>query len=405
MRNIPTLRFTEFSKLWSKKTLADVCSIERGRFSPRPRNDPKFYGGDVPFVQTSDVTKSNGVISSYTQTLNNEGLKVSKFFPEGTILITIAANIGFCGVLKKGMACPDSLVGLTVNSRNNTDFICTNLNRLQPKIDYLAPQAAQKNINVEFLKPFQIIIPEAEEQQKIAEFLSSVDKKISLLKEKYSLLKSYKKGVIQKLIKQEIRFKDENGNPYPDWRNVKLSELLFEHKKRNSDLEFGKEHVLSVSGELGIVNQIEHLGRSYAGVSVANYHVVHEGDIVYTKSPLKANPYGIIKSNQGKAGIVSTLYAVYSCKSTAYHKYLNYYFSIDDNVNKYLRPLVHKGAKNDMKINNQRVLIDPIFAPSIEEQKKIVSFLEAFDQKLALVKQQIELTQTFKKGLLQQMFV
>jgi len=96
-----------------------------------------------------------------------------------------------------------------------------------------------------------------------------------------------------------------------DWEHKKLSALLSEAKKRNEDLKYDKDEVLSVSGELGIVNQIEHLGRSYAGVSVHQYHVVEVGDIVYTKSPLKANPFGIIKINKGKAGIVSTLYAVY----------------------------------------------------------------------------------------------
>jgi len=107
-----------------------------------------------------------------------------------------------------------------------------------------------------------------------------------------------------------IRFPEfKNG-----WHHKKMSEFLKEAKKRNGDLAYDKEHVLSVSGELGIVNQIEHLGRSYAGVSVHQYHVVEVGDIVYTKSPLKANPFGIIKLNKGKAGIVSTLYAVYNVK-------------------------------------------------------------------------------------------
>jgi type I restriction enzyme S subunit len=105
--------------------------------------------------------------------------------------------------------------------------------------------------------------------------------------------------------KPNIRFPEFKD----DWQHTKLSELLSEAKKRNEDLKYGKDEVLSVSGELGIVNQIEHLGRSYAGASVHNYHVVETGDIVYTKSPLKANPFGIIKLNKGKAGIVSTLYA------------------------------------------------------------------------------------------------
>jgi type I restriction enzyme S subunit len=84
-----------------------------------------------------------------------------------------------------------------------------------------------------------------------------------------------------------------------DWKHRKLNELLSESRKRNTDFKFSKDEVLSVSGELGIVNQIEHLGRSYAGESVHNYHVVERNDIVYTKSPLKANPYGIIRLNKG----------------------------------------------------------------------------------------------------------
>jgi type I restriction enzyme S subunit len=95
------------------------------------------------------------------------------------------------------------------------------------------------------------------------------------------------------------------------WRVKKLNELLFEAKQRNRTLELGPKDVLSVSGEYGCVNQIEYLGRSYAGESVKDYHVVDRGDLVYTKSPLKKNPYGIIKENKGKRGIVSTLYAVY----------------------------------------------------------------------------------------------
>src|SRR5689334_7573937 len=106
-----------------------------------------------------------------------------------------------------------------------------------------------------------------------------------------------------------LRFADfQNAGP---WELRKISELLRERKQRNRELKFGPSDVLSVSGDYGCVNQIELLGRSYAGVSVKDYHVVEMGDLVYTKSPLKRNPYGIIKENKGKPGIVSTLYAVY----------------------------------------------------------------------------------------------
>jgi type I restriction enzyme S subunit len=189
------------------------------------------------------------------------------------------------------------------------------------------------------------------------------------------------------------------------WEHKKLSELLSEAKKRNADLKYDKDDVLSVSGEMGIVNQIEHLGRSYAGVSVYNYHVVEAGDIVYTKSPLKANPFGIIKLNKGKAGIVSTLYAVYKVKQeSACGEFIDYYFSLDANTNRYLRPLVKKGAKNDMKVNNAYVLHDRIFVPTTAEQKRVADFLTILDKKIAQLKQKKSLLEQYKKGVMQKIF-
>lgn len=205
----------------------------------------------------------------------------------------------------------------------------------------------------------------------------------------------------QQTAKPVIRFPEFTDH----WNNTKLSELLKEAKKRNGDLKYSKDEVLSVSGEMGIVNQIEHLGRSYAGVSVHQYHVVEVGDIVYTKSPLKANPYGIIKQNKKKAGIVSTLYAVYNVKEeNAHGEFIEHYFSLDENTNRYLRPLVKKGAKNDMKISNAYVLHDKIFVPSVPEQKKITLFLNTLDKKIDQLKQKKSLLEEYKKAIMQQIF-
>ena len=199
----------------------------------------------------------------------------------------------------------------------------------------------------------------------------------------------------------EIRFPEFKK----EWEQKPLKHYLAESKKLNGDLKYDKSQVLSVSGELGCVNQIEHLGRSYAGESVHNYGVVETGDIVYTKSPLKANPYGIIRLNKGKAGIVSTLYAVYKVKEkNATGEFLDYYFSLDANTNRYLRPLVKKGAKNDMKINNAYVLHDKIFAPSIPEQKRIATFLSKVDIRLAQLKEKKALLEEYKKGMMQKIF-
>jgi type I restriction enzyme, S subunit len=108
---------------WEVKEFASVAVLERGKFTARPRNDPKYYGGDIPFIQTGDVTNSSGAITTYSQTLNAEGLKVSKLFPRETLFFTIAANIGDVGFASFDTACPDSLIAVTPGSRVNKRWL------------------------------------------------------------------------------------------------------------------------------------------------------------------------------------------------------------------------------------------------------------------------------------------
>ncbi|MBF4061075.1 restriction endonuclease subunit S [Burkholderia pseudomallei] len=189
-----------------------------------------------------------------------------------------------------------------------------------------------------------------------------------------------------------------------NWEIKKLSEFLIETKQRNRDLKYTPQDVLSVSGELGCVNQIEHLGRSYAGASVKEYRVVETGDLVYTKSPLKKSPFGVVKANKGKAGIVSTLYAIYRPKEGAHSAYFDYYFSLDHRLNAYLQPLVKKGAKNDMKVNNGVVLSGNVVAPKLEEQKRIADCLTSLDERIAVESSKLDTLKIQKKGLMQRLF-
>ena len=183
-----------------------------------------------------------------------------------------------------------------------------------------------------------------------------------------------------------------------------MSNYLFENTERNRDLLFDKEDVLSVSGEFGVVNQIEFQGRSFAGESVAEYHVVNTNDVVYTKSPLKANPYGIIKTNKGVPGIVSTLYAVYHPKECVDPLYVEYYFGNDLRLNKFLKPLVNIGAKHDMKVNNEFVLTGEVCFPSVIEQQKVVEFLSCLDRRIEKQRTLVEHLKKYKRGLLDAIF-
>jgi len=163
-----------------------------------------------------------------------------------------------------------------------------------------------------------------------------------------------------------------------------LNEYLQVSKVKNKDAAFSKEDVLSVSGDYGIVNQIEFQGRSFAGVSVAAYGVVETGDVVYTKSPLKSNPYGIIKTNKGKTGIVSTLYAVYKPLNNVHSEFVQIYFEQDARMNNYMHSLVNKGAKNDMKVSDENALKGEVFFPSKDEQIKISKYFGKIDHLITL---------------------
>ena len=174
--------------------------------------------------------------------------------------------------------------------------------------------------------------------------------------------------------------------------------------EKNKKGDYKKTDVLSVSGEVGIVNQIEFQGRSFAGVSVENYGIVNEGDVVYTKSPLKANPYGIIKTNKGKAGIVSTLYAVYKPKENTDSNFVQIYFELDSRMNSYMHPLVNKGAKNDMKVSDENALKGNVTFPKINEQKAISNFITELDNLITLHQRKCDETKQLKKFMLQKMF-
>lgn len=173
-------------------------------------------------------------------------------------------------------------------------------------------------------------------------------------------------------------------NYTPAWEQRKLGDYVVVSTAKNADGRFNKEDVLSVSGEYGIVNQIAFQGRSFAGSSVLNYGIVNTGDIVYTKSPLNSNPYGIIKVNKGIPGIVSTLYAVYRPQDNVHTNFIQVYFEQHERMNNYMHPLVNKGAKNDMKVTAENALKGVVTFPSREEQVIISEFFDRLDSLITL---------------------
>ena len=251
------------------------------------------------------------------------------------------------------------------------------------------------------------LAPTFDEQKAIGQFFDSLDNLITLHQRKYDKLQVLKKAMLEKMFPKngssvpEIRFKGFTDA----WEQRKLEDYLTVSSEKNTGNIYGRSDVLSVSGDYGIVNQIEFQGRSFAGASVSNYGVVQTGDVVYTKSPLNSNPYGIIKTNKGKPGIVSTLYAVYHPKENAFSDFIQVYFEQHARMNNYMHPLVNKGAKNDMKVSAENALKGPVCFPSRIEQESISAFFSVLDNLITLHQRELEKLQNIKKSMLEKMFV
>ena len=188
------------------------------------------------------------------------------------------------------------------------------------------------------------------------------------------------------------------------WEQRKLNQFVSVTSEKNLDGTFAREDVLSVSRDLGVVNQIEFQGRSFAGADVSVYGILRHGDIVYTKSPLRANPYGIIKTNKGRSGIVSTLYATYRARPGVDPDFVQCYFDQDARLNNYLHPLVNKGAKNDMKVSAGNAITGDVCFPEYEEQRLIAMLFDRLDNLITLHQRKHDQLATLKKSLLDKMF-
>jgi len=190
----------EIPESWEIGRLEEIALVERGKFSARPRNDPKYYGGDIPFVQTGDVVASNGVLKKHSQTLNEDGLGVSKRFAANVVLVTIAANIGDTAITTYPICCPDSLVAVQPNEGVDVFWLQHVLSSKKSYLDSVATQNAQKNINLTHLKPLLIALPPVEEREKIAATLNELRSTEVYNSEKLAQLQTLKSGLMSDLL-------------------------------------------------------------------------------------------------------------------------------------------------------------------------------------------------------------
>lgn len=166
---------------WVCKSYRYACQIYRGKFGHRPRNDPAFYDGEYPFIQTGDVAQAGKYITEYKQTLNEKGKAVSQLFPAGTLVMTIAANIGDTAILGFEAYAPDSIVGFKPKEDIDLEFLRYSLMAALPALVQTSTQSTQANLNIERVGAVQAAFPTKFEQQEIVKFIDEMlDKYASL---------------------------------------------------------------------------------------------------------------------------------------------------------------------------------------------------------------------------------
>lgn len=380
----PKIRFKGFSGEWKECTLSNIITVNSGK------DYKHLEKGTIPVYGTGGY-----MLSVNTSLSEHDAIGIGR---KGTIDKPQYLKAPFWTV--------DTLFFLTTNNGDNLDFLF-NLSqniRWQKYDESTGVPSLSKN-NIDKIKT---CIPNKFEQQSVASFFTSLDAQISASTSRLASLKQVKAASLQAMFPQEgetvpkVRFKGFEG----EWKKVKLSECLEISTERNLNNEYGVNEVLSVSDEEGVMNQIKLLGRSYAGKSVTNYKILRTNQVVYTKSPLKAKPYGIVKVNKGETGIVSVLYAVYDAKECVSPDYIHYYFEPTFRINNYLLPLINKGAKNTMNISDEVSLQGDIILPNtLEEQLRIVEYLQTLDHQIALYAQRLEKLKQIKAACLDKMFV
>ena len=407
--NIPQLRFPEFNGAWEEKKLGEVVRYTKG-FAFKS-ND--YVDSGVRIIRVSDlgaesIKKDNKSI--YLSSENEHLYDKWKIRKNNIVITTVGSNPDLIeSAVGRGIfiindnegLLNQNMLKLENSTQVNNKFVHCFIN--SPKyIHHIKAikrgNANQANITVKELLDFKLSITTKPEQQKIAAFLNAVDTKIEQLSKKQELLGEYKKGLMQQIFSQVIRFKADDGSEFPDWEERVLGDYLAHKSKKNKNNEV--DLVLSVSNKKGFITQDEQFdGYQVASKDLTNYKIVEKGEYAYNPSRINVGSIARLKNNT--IGIVSPMYVVFKLKNLDSIFFDNLY---QTHLFKHLIKVGCSGSVRDSLNFND--MADFVFSfPSLEEQAKIVNFLSSIDSKIEQVGKQLDESKQFKKALLQQMFI
>ncbi len=391
--NIPKLRFKEFTDDWKTHKLKNICYI-----NPKSSNlNDKFYYIDLECVQYGRlkyiqcINKLEAPSRAQRVLLPQDILfqsvrayqKNSYFFKKENDIQTVAST-GYAQLRTK------KELSLYI-------YYYLYFQKFIDKVNKLSTGTSYPAINSTDLGMININIPSFQEQEKIANFLSTVDKKIENLENTITSLENQKKGLLQQIFSQKLRFKDKNGNNYPNWEKKKLGDITTSYSGGTPSVNVKDYYNGTIpfikSGE--IHNSFTETFITETGLNSSSAKLVKKGDLLFALYGATSGDTSISKIN----GAINQ--AILCVRSTTLN--LHYLYQLLNFYRNKLLSIYLQGGQGNFSATIFKNLIFNF--PCLEEQTKIADFLSAFDRKLDNQKAQLEHWQQIKKGLLQQMFV
>ncbi|HAR6169512.1 restriction endonuclease subunit S [Staphylococcus pseudintermedius] len=401
--NTPELRFPEYKNEWDLKKIGNLANIVRGA-SPRPIKDSKWFddNSEVGWLRISDVTQQNGKIKFLQQHLSTEGQKKTRVLHESHLLLSIAASVGkpVINYVKTGVH--DGFL-IFMKPKFNLYFMFNWLENFQLKWNKYGQPGSQVNLNSDLVRSQDIYIPHLyEEQEKIGNFFNKLDRQIELEEQKLEKIKEQKKGYMQKIFSQELRFKDENGNEYPEWEDKKLLNVI-----------------AIQNGYAFKSNLFSEKGMPIIRITDINKSTVKKGTVYYPESieineRFKIKQYDILIAMSGattgkvgkyiseKPSLLNQRIGKFVMKKGTDNNFMFTYLN-SLYFKKELSKLLVAGAQPN--ISSQDIENINLFIPINEEQRKIGEFFNELDELIEKQSSKIGVLKQRKKGFLQKMFV
>jgi type I restriction enzyme, S subunit len=413
MTSVPKLRFSNYKKEWKPNRLSNLGTFKKNySFSRNLEGEGEYH-----HIHYGDIhTKYNGIININKDipsiTVQQDDLELV----EQNDIIFADASEDYKDLGR--VAIVENLGDIKVVSGLHTHCFRPNKN-LDPKFflyysntkNYLKFMRANGTgisvfgISKTNLQNLEFLVPEIDEQQRIASFLSLIDKKIEKQQEKVKALQLYKKGMLQKVYSQKIRFKDDNGQEFSNWKYDTLGKFVTKITKKNKD---GKiTNVISNSAKEGLIAQRDYFDKDIANIdNIDGYYVIEQGDFVYNPRKSADAPYGPINKYLFKhKGIVSPLYLCFKVSKSIDSDFIAYYFK-SDKWYRFIHENSDQGARHDrVSIKDSDFFKMTIPIPEIKEQQKIAKFFRTLDKKIQSEQMRLNILTEWKKGLLQKMFV